>query len=171
MLHIYLLNSRNAAHTCDLCVDLFEAGRLEHAQPGILFLTCHVVVGVITCHDHERPEHNLGVSCRLHFFDDRFAGGIFRLSLDGSDESVCISQLLHLCLHLVICHLCRVRCSVSQEDKRRSVFLSCVETVVSCLRDRCLCDCLCYGFLVGVDLCSVRSDRSQKGLRYFQTCR
>ena len=122
---------------------------------------------MIACHDHERPEDNLVVSRRLHFFDDCVAGGVFRFSLNGSDECVFVPQLLHLCLHLVICYLCRVRCSVSQEDKRRAVFLSSVEAVVASLSYCRLSDGLCDGFFVGVDLGRIRSDRSQEGLRYF----
>ena len=56
VLYIDLLHGGNASETGDLRVDLLKCAachKLTH--PGVLVFARHIVVGVIACHDHERP--------------------------------------------------------------------------------------------------------------------
>ena len=55
MSHVNVLNRRYASQSCDLGVNaLKSAGCLKHAQPGILLLTCHVIVRMVSGHHHKR---------------------------------------------------------------------------------------------------------------------
>ena len=50
-----LLNRIDSSKTCDLaCYTLKRSVRLKHALPGIIVIPGHIIVGMISCHYHER---------------------------------------------------------------------------------------------------------------------
>lgn len=156
MLYIKLLNCINSSKSFDLAIDLIElSGSLEHALPGILIVTGHIVVCMVTCNNHKRTKNNLLEACIFYFVDYNIASGIFRLTLYSTDECVCKSKLLHLCLHLVVCNICCVRGSVSHEYGCGSILSSSFHAVISCALYSCICNCLCNSSLVFVDSSSV----------------
>ena len=60
---VELLDVSNLAQTGDLAIDRVEfAGCLELALPGILVVASHIVVGVVTCNDHQGTQDDLGVT-------------------------------------------------------------------------------------------------------------
>ena len=107
MSYIKLLNSVNSSKTFDLAVNLIEISRsLEHALPGIVIITSHIIVCMVTSNNHKRTKDYFLISCFFQFLDHCLAGCIFRLTLYSSDKYIVISKLFHLCLHLGIADLC-----------------------------------------------------------------
>ena len=103
MSYVDSLDRGDAAETGDLSVNALEStGSIEHAEPGIFIFTGHVVIGVITGNDHQRPQDDLGETGILDGIDNNVAGGIFGFAFNGADENVGLSKLIHLSLHLVI---------------------------------------------------------------------
>ena len=161
--NVECLHVGNLTETCDLAVDR-EAGGFKHGLPGIVLGACHVVVGVVAGDDHQRTEHDVGVAGRLDGLDDRFAGGLFGLTLDGADEDVLIAERLHLRAHLAVGDLRNVRGAVAHEDERGARFLRGVEALKACVCNSGGCDGLGDGFLVGVDDGSVRANLAEHRL-------
>ncbi len=94
--NVQLLDIADLAQTGDLAVDLLKvAGGLELAQPGVVIGTGHVVVGMVTGHDHQRTEYDLGVTGSLDSLDDVLAGSLLGLTLDGADEHIIVAQRAH----------------------------------------------------------------------------
>ena len=124
--NVELLNCFDAAETFDLAVDLVELlGSGEHAVPGLCVVRIgHVVVGVVACNYHQRTENDFLVSGCFHGLDDFFAGGLFGLAFDGSDEYVLVSERVHHGLHLGVGDLSGVGSSVSHEYERGAVLFS-----------------------------------------------
>ena len=136
---IDLLNRIDPAETYDLALDsLKAAGGLELAEPGIIVIAGHVVVRVIAGHDHERPQDDFLVAGLRHSLDDALAGGLLRLTLDGTDEDIFVAELRHLSLHLAVAHLRGVGGAVAQEDKCSPLSLRRLKALIAgrlvCLR-------------------------------------
>ena len=94
MCDVELLDVSDLAQTGDLALDRVEfAGGLELALPGILVVASHIVVGVVTCNDHQGTQDDLGVTGGLDSLDDVLAGSLLRLALDGADEDVMIIRI------------------------------------------------------------------------------
>ena len=95
--NVELLDVSNPAQACDLAIDRVECtGSLKLAQPGVLVRTGHIVVGVVTGNDHQRAEHDLGVTGSLDSLDDILAGGGLRLALNSADEDIVIGTFFKL---------------------------------------------------------------------------
>ena len=157
---------RDPSKTGNLAVDAVKAAvRREQALPGILFVTCHVVVGVVACDDHEGTENNLFISGFFDLFDDVFTGGLFRLAFNRSDEDVLVAQIIHLVLHLAVGHLGGMCCAMSHEYKCGSVFFCCLEAFKSGHFHGFFNHCLGDSFLVLINDCFTLTDFPQKGLR------
>ena len=120
--NIQCLHLGNAAKTGDLGFYAGKAARCHKlAQPRILVLACHIVVGVVTRHDHQRAQDDLGVTGVLDLLDHFLTGGIFRLALNRADKHVVIAKGLHGGLHLLVADLRRVGGAVTHKHKRHTI--------------------------------------------------
>ena len=165
MIYIKLLNSLDTSKTCDLCINILEvSGCYKLALPGILIITGHIVVCMVSGNNHQRTKDYFLISCFFQFLDHCLAGCIFRLTLYSSDKYIVISKLFHLCLHLRITYLCSMRCTMSHEYKCCSVFFHCIQTVKSCVFHCLCCDCFRYCCLVCIDNSRISSNFSEKWL-------
>ena len=63
------LHIGDLAEAVDLAVD-GEASGFEHGLPGIFLGTSHIVVGVVTCNDHQGTQDDLGVTGGLDSLDE-----------------------------------------------------------------------------------------------------
>ena len=150
MCHVESLHVRDTAQTGDLAVH-GETGGLKHGLPGILVRTGHVVVGVVTRHDHQRTQHHGGVTGFLDSRDHGLARGILGLALHGADEYVLIAQLVHLGGHLAVSDLRHVRRTVTHQHVSHTGLLGGGGGLVTALAQSSGDDGLGNGFLVGVD--------------------
>ena len=168
MAYIDLLDIRNSSHSFELSIyAVKEAGCIELALPGIRIIACHIVIRMITCYNHQITQNYLLVSCVMYLLDNRGALGICRLTLNGSDEYVLVTKIIHFCLHLIIGDIRLMRGSMAHEYKRRSVSGSRVKAVISCLLYRCSSKNLCNVLLVLVYYARVTSYLTQKRLSDF----
>ena len=158
------LHIGDLAEAVDLAVD-GEASGFEHGLPGIFLGTSHIVVGVVAGDDHQRAQHDIGIARSLDGLDDSLAGGLFRLTLDGADEDVLITELLHLGVHLAVGDLGDVRGAVAHEDERGARVLRGVEALKARIGNGRSGDRLGNGFLVGVDNGGVGADLAEHRLR------
>ena len=165
VLDVDLLDSRDAAETADLAGHRIEgAGCEELALPGVVIVTGHVVVCVVTGYDHERTKHDLFITRFLDALDHGFAGGLCRLSFDGADVDVPIRKLLHLGLHLRVGHRGCVARAVAHENEGGAVLRCILEALITgglhCLGSQRLGD----GLLVGVGRGAILSDLPEQRL-------
>ena len=142
----------------------FTISLVENAVPGILVVASHIVVGVVTCNDHQGTQDDLGVTGGLDSFDDVLAGSLLRLALDGADEDILVAQSVHLSLHLAVAHLCGVRGAVAHEDEGGAVRSSGVQTVETGGLDGLSGDGLGDSLLVGVDDGGIAAHLAQQRL-------
>ena len=156
MCYIQILNCCDSSKTFDLAVNTVKcSGCLELALPGIFIITSHIVVCMVTSYNHKRTKNNFLEACIFNLSDNFFACGVFRLTFNSSDESVCESKVSHLCLHLIVCYVCCMRSTMSHEYECCSIFCGCFHAVISCYLASFICDSLCNCFLVVVDHSSV----------------
>ena len=149
MRYIQLLYCIDSSKTLDLGIHAVKcAGLYELSLPGILIIACHIVVRMVTCYYHQRTKDDFLIACFLYLVDDSVACGIFRLTLNGTDEYVLVAQILHLCLHLIIGHICCMGSTMAHEYKCGAILSSCIYTVIACLRNSLACDCFCYCLLI-----------------------
>ena len=152
MVDVDLLNIPNLTETRNLRINAVEAVRsLELAQPGIFIVASHIVVGMVTCNDHQRTEHNLRKACFLYLFDNGFAGGVFRLTLNGADKYVRVAECFHGGLHLAVADLCNMRRTVAHKDECGTVFCSGSNVIITGGFHSFSCDGLCNSFLILID--------------------
>ena len=165
MSDIDCLHVRDPAEAFDLGIDTVEvSGCSEHALPGIFFIACHVIVGMVARDDHQGTENDFLVTGVSNFSNHFFAGSIFGLAFNCADEDICVVQCFHLGLHLVIGHARDMGSTVAHEYECRAVGCCCVEIIVTgfcdCLSDDCFGNC----FLVRVDHSCILADFAQKRL-------
>ena len=99
MCYINILNCRNFTKTCDLTVYTVKVtGSNKLTLPGIIIITGHIVVGMITCNNHQRTQNDFLVTCILHCFNDCFTCCVFRFTFNGTDKDIFITKFLHLSL-------------------------------------------------------------------------
>ena len=166
MRDINRLYSFDASKTCDLGVDTVKAAvRLEHALPGILLITRHVVVGVVACNNHQGTENHFLEAFRFDFFDDLVTGSLLGLALDGSDKDIGVCQRIHHGLHLAVGHLCGVRGAVAHENNSGAVHTGFRNALISRILNSLCNDCLCNGFFIFIDDRRILADFAQQGLR------
>ncbi len=71
MLYINLLNSIDSSKTSIWQSTLSKcSGSFKLALPGILIITCHIVVSMVTGNNHQRTKNNFLVSCFLYLLDN-----------------------------------------------------------------------------------------------------
>ena len=128
MLYIKFLDSFNLTKSGNLCVNTVEiAACSELALPGIIIVSCHIIVCMISGNNHEWTKNNFLVTCVLNCLDYIFTGSLFRLPLYGSDKDIVITKLIHLCRHLAVTYFCRMGSTVSHEYKCSTVLLSSIQ--------------------------------------------
>ena len=163
---VKLLDGGNPAKAFDLHIDALKtAVRGEHTLPGILVISRHVIVGVVSGNDHQRAENHFLIAGRLDLGNGVHTGGSLRLTFHGSDENILKAELIHLGLHLAVAHSRDMRRAVSHKDERCPVFLSRRGAVAAGGLQGLFHDCLCNRFLVRIDNTRVIAYTAQKRLR------
>ena len=153
------------AQAFDLCVNTLKAAVCrKHALPGVLFITGHIVVGVVACNDHEGPENDFLIAGFLDLCDDIFTGSLFGFTFNSADKDVLVAQRIHLGLHLAVSNLGDMCCAVSHKDKGGSVFVRRFNAVKSGSLHSFCHNCLCDSLLVRIDDICILADFAQKGL-------
>ena len=156
MLYIEIFYSFNSSKTCDLAVYTVEITRcFELRFPGIFIITSHIVISVVTGNNHQRTKNYILKSSFFYFLDNCFASCIFWLTFYSTDECICESKVIHLCLHLIICYVSCMGCSMSHEYECCTGICCCLHIIKSSFFACFICDCLCNCFLIVVDHCSV----------------
>ena len=156
MSHIQIFYCCDSSKTCDLAVNTVEiTGCFKLRFPGICIITGHIIVSVVSGNDHQRTKDHILESCFFYFLDNLVTCCVFRFSLYSSDESVCESKIIHLCLHLVIGYVSCMGCTMSHEYKCCACICCCFHIIKSSFLASFICDCLSNCFLVIIDHCSV----------------
>ena len=122
---------------------------------------------MVSRHYHEGTKHDRFISAFFDRLNDIFTGSILRLSFHGSDKDIGISQILHLRLHLIIGNICRMRGSMSHEDKGNPRLLRLFQAAVLPIRQRRLHNRLTDSLLVRIDLGVTLSHFSKERLCHF----
>ena len=119
---------------------------------------------MVSGNNHQRTKNNVLVSCFFYLLDNLVAGCIFRLTLYSTDECVLQSKVFHLCLHLIVCNVSCMRCSMSHEYECCASLSCCIHAVKSGLFASRICDCLSNGFLVIIDHSCIVSNLTEHWL-------
>ena len=97
MLHIEVFNCFDSSQSFNLAVyAIKESGCCKHTLPGVFFVTGHIVICMISSHNHKRAKYNFLVSGRIYSFDNAFASSLFRFPFYGSDKHIFITEFCHL---------------------------------------------------------------------------
>ena len=97
MLYVEIFYSFNSSKSSNLAVNAVKCTRcIELRFPGIVIITSHIVVCMITCNNHQRTKNNFLESCVFNFCNNSLAFCIFWLTFYSSNESVCKSKIIHL---------------------------------------------------------------------------
>ena len=156
MLYIEIFYCFDSSKAFNLAVNAVKcSGCFKLRFPGIFIIASHIVVSVVTSNNHQRTKDYILESCIFNFCDNFFASCIFWFTFYSTDESVCESKVFHLCLHLVICYVSCMGCTMSHEYECCTSICCCLHIIESCFLASCICDCLSNCFLVIVNYCSV----------------
>ena len=156
MSYIQIFYCCNSSKSFDLAVNTVEiSGCYKLALPGIFIIAGHIVVCMVTCNNHQRTKDYILESCFFYLFDYFIACGIFRFTFNSTDESVCESKIIHLCLHLVVGYVCCMGSTMSHEYKCCTSICGCLHIIESGYLAGFICNCLGNCFLVIVDHGSV----------------
>ena len=87
----------------NLALDRIErAGCLKHAYPTVRIFTGHIIVGVIARNHHKGTQNNFcetGIGNLAYHY---ITGGVFGFAFNCAYKYILITELIHLCLHLVV---------------------------------------------------------------------
>ena len=116
MLYVEIFYSFNSSKTSNLAVNTVKCTRcIKLALPGIFIITSHIVVCMVTSNNHQWTKNNFLKSSIFNFCNNSLAFCIFRFTFYSTNESICESKVIHLCLHLIICYICCMGSTMSHE--------------------------------------------------------